>query len=44
VVFSACPLCVVLKMKQVQYSLEPRRGEYNDVTLMHLKGGSSKFQ
>ena len=30
-------------MEQVWYSLEPRRGEYNDVTLMHLKWGEFKI-
>jgi hypothetical protein len=31
-------------MEEVWYSLEHRRREYNDETLMHLKGGSSKIK
>ena len=42
--FFCMPTLCCTQMEQVWYSLEPRRGEYNDVTLMHLKGGSSKFQ
>jgi hypothetical protein len=30
-------------MEQVRYSLEHRRGECNDVTRMHLKGGKFKI-